>query len=68
MKPSVGHRSGFDASRRPNPYSDPIDDYLAVLMFDNIKRGLLGEILVNRGFDDDVPPPAAPYWERYRHT
>lgn len=45
---AVGRASiRIDASKRPNPYSDPIDDYLAVFMFENIKRALWAEILVD---------------------
>ena len=38
-------------------------------MFENIKGGMWAELIVNRGFEDVAPPPAAShYWERYPDT
>ena len=38
-------------------------------MFEDIKGGLWAELIVNRGFEDVAPPPAAAhYWERYPDT
>lgn len=58
-----------DASQRLNPISDLLYGHFAEFMFENIKQGLWAEILVNRGFEDVAPPPAAAhYWERYPDT
>ena len=38
-------------------------------MFENVKQGLWAELLLNRGFQDVAPPPAAAhYWKRYPDT
>lgn len=53
-------------SERVNPVSDLLYGHFAEFMFENIKGGLWAELLVNRGFDEVAPPPAAAhYWERY---
>ena len=59
----------IDASQRLNPISDLLYGHFAEFMFENIKQGLWAELLVNRGFEDVAPPPAAAhYWERYPDT
>ena len=59
----------IDASQRLNPISDLLYGHFAEFMFENIKQGLWAELLVNRGFEDIAPPPAAAhYWERYPDT
>ena len=59
----------IDASNRLNPISDLLYGHFAEFMFENIKQGLWAELLVNRGFEDVAPPPAAAhYWERYPDT
>ena len=59
----------IDASQRLNSISDLLYGHFAEFMFENIKQGLWAELLVNRGFEDTAPPPAAAhYWERYPDT
>ncbi len=59
----------IDASERLNSISDLLYGHFAEFMFENIKQGLWAELLVNRGFEDGAPPPAAAhYWERYPDT
>ena len=59
----------IDASERLNPISDLLYGHFAEFMFENIKQGLWAELLLNRGFEDVAPPPAAAhYWERYPDT
>lgn len=56
----------IDASERLNPVSDLLYGHFAEFMFENIKHGMWAELLVNRGFENLAPPPAAShYWERY---
>ncbi len=58
-----------DSSNRLNPISELLYGHFAEFMFENIKRGLWAELLVNRGFENTAPPPAAAhYWERYPDT
>ena len=58
-----------DAAQRLNPIGDLLYGHFAEFMFENIKQGLWAELLVNRGFEDTAPPPAAAhYWERYPDT
>ena len=59
----------IDASQRLNSISDLLYGHFAEFMFENIKQGLWAELLVNRGFEDVAPTPAAAhYWERYPDT
>ena len=59
----------IDASKRLSPISDLLYGHFAEFMFENIKQGLWAELLLNRGFEDVAPPPAAAhYWERYPDT
>ena len=59
----------IDASQRLNPISDLLYGQFAEFMFEDIKGGLWAELIVNRGFEDVAPPPAAAhYWERYPDT
>lgn len=59
----------IDAKERLNPISDLLYGQFAEFMFENIKQGLWAELIVNRGFEDPAPPPAAShYWERYPDT
>lgn len=59
----------IDASERLNPIDDLLYGHFAEFMFENIKQGLWAELLVNRGFEEFAPPPAAAhYWERYPDT
>ena len=56
----------INAADRLNPVSDLLYGQFAEFMFENIKGGMWAELLVNRGFEDTAPPPAAShYWERY---
>ena len=58
-----------DASQRLNPISELLYGQFAEFMFEDIKGGLWAELIVNRGFEDVAPPPAAAhYWERYPDT
>ncbi len=58
-----------DASSRTHPLSELLYGQFAEFMFENIKQGMWAELLVNRGFEDLAPPPAAAhYWERYPDT
>lgn len=58
-----------DSSDRLNPISELLYGHFAEFMFENIKQGLWAELLVNRGFENTAPPPAAAhYWERYPDT
>ena len=67
--PTVEARIRIDASERLNPISDLLYGQFAEFMFENIKGGLWAELIVNRGFEDLAPPPAAAhYWERYPDT
>ena len=67
---AVGHAAiRIDASQRLNPIRDLLYGHFAEFMFENIKQGLWAELLLNRGFEDVAPPPAAAhYWERYPDT
>ena len=59
----------IDTSDRLNPISELLYGHFAEFMFENIKQGLWAELLVNRGFENTAPPPAAAhYWERYPDT
>lgn len=59
----------IDSSDRLNPISELLYGHFAEFMFENIKQGLWAELLVNRGFENTAPPPAAAhYWERYPDT
>lgn len=49
----------IDASQRLNPISDLLYGQFAEFMFEEIKGGLWAELIVNRGFEDVAPPPAA---------
>lgn len=58
-----------DSSKRLNPISEMLYGHFAEFMFENIKQGLWAELLVNPGFENTAPPPAAAhYWERYPDT
>ncbi len=68
-EPSIQATIRIDASERLNPVSDLLYGHFAEFMYENIKHGLWAELLVNRGFEDVAPPPAAAhYWERYPDT
>lgn len=65
----VEARIRIDASERLNSISKLLYGQFAEFMFEDIKQGLWAELLVNRGFEDAAPPPAAShYWERYPDT
>ena len=55
-----------DASQRLNPISPLLYGQFAEFMFEDIKGGLWAELLRNRGFEMEAPPPsAAQWWDRY---
>ena len=67
--PDVQATIRVDASSRTHPLSELLYGQFAEFMFENIKQGMWAELLVNRGFEDLAPPPAAAhYWERYPDT
>jgi len=55
-----------DASRRLNRIDPLLYGHFAEFMFEDIKGGLWAELVMNRGFEVEAPPPSASqYWERY---